>query len=166
MNRKTKVTLLALAGVVAAGSIALAAQQYGKYREIRKAFAPEKIMERIDQNGDNSVSRDEISSVIKTHFSAADGNNDEKLSKAEIVIALEKSGLPERMKRRSGRMADRISSQGDINQDGFIEISEIENRLTKIHALADWNDDGKVELAEAKRLRGGFGRHWKRGHRE
>jgi len=158
MKHKTKVTLFAIAGVITVSGLAVAAQGYSEHKEMRRTFAPKKIMQQIDTNGDSSASMAEVLALVKTHFDAADRDNDGKLSKGEIVLAIDASNLPDRLKRRSGKMADRISMQGDINQDGVVELAEVENRLSKLHALADWNDDGAVELSEAKRLRSGFGR--------
>jgi hypothetical protein len=123
-------------------------------------FAPEKLMERVDLDGDKAASTEEITNLASTLFSAADTNADGKLTKAEIVTAIDTGSMPEPLKRRSGRVADRIVGQGDINQDGVLALDEVNNRLGKFHALVDWNDDGRVELAEAKRVRGfGMRRH-------
>ncbi len=157
MKHKTKVTIASIAALIAVGGIAFAAQGYKEHKEIRRAFSPEKIIEKVDLDGDRAASRDEISALTKTHFSSADKNSDGKLSKAEIVAAIDTGSAPKPLKRRSGKIADRLVRQGDINLDGFLALAELENRLGKMHALADWNDDGRVELAEAKRLRGSFG---------
>ena len=116
-------------------------------------------MERVDTNGDAAASRDEMTALATRYFTMADSDSDGKLTKAEIVVAIDASDMPDRAKRHSGRVADRLVRQGDVNQDGVLEMAEIDNRLGKFHALADWNDDGRVEIAEAKRLRGGFRRH-------
>ena len=165
MKHKTKITIASIAGVVAVGGIAFAAQGYQQHKEMREAFSPDKIMDRVDLDGDKAVSNDELATFAKTYFNTADADADGKLSKAEIVNAIETGSLPNPVKKRAGRVADRIVNQADINQDGMLAVEELENRIGKFHALADWNDDGRVELAEAKRLRGGFGHRRNRGNR-
>lgn len=165
MKRQTRIALIALSSVVAVSGIAYAAQGYSEHRKMHRVFAPEKLMEHVDTDGDSAASREEMTALITRHFNTADGNGDGKVTKAEIVVAIDASEMPERMKSRSGRIADRMVRQGDINQDGMLELAEIENRVGKFHALADWNDDGRVEIAEAKRLRGGFRGH-RRKHRD
>lgn len=162
MKHKTKIALASIAGAVAVGGIAYGAQGYQQGKEMRRAFAPEKIMERVDLDGDKAASTEEMTTLATSLFTAADSDADGKLTKAEIVAAIDTGSMPEPIKRRSGRVADRIVGQGDINQDGTLELDEITNRIGKFHALVDWNDDGRVELAEAKRMRG-FGMRRNRG---
>ena len=105
---------------------------------------------------DSAASRQEISTLLQTHFEQADTNNDSQLSKGEIVSAIEGLEGMDRLKKRSGRIADRMMRHLDINQDGSLTFAEADNRVGKMHSLADWNDDQKVEIAEMKRLRSGF----------
>ncbi|MEM7068269.1 MAG: hypothetical protein AAF478_05230 [Pseudomonadota bacterium] len=168
MKRRTKIVIAGIAGAIALGGIAVAAQGYSEHKKMKRMFSPDKIMEQIDTNGDLAASREELTALAGSYFSQADANQDNLVTKAEIVTALEASNLPDKLKRRSGRVADRIVRQGDINLDGNLTLVELENRITKFHALADWNDDNAVEIAEIKRLRGGFGHRWrgKRDHGE
>ncbi len=166
MKRRTKIIIAGVAGAFALGGIAVASQSYSEHKKMKRLFAPEKIMEMVDRNGDFAASQDELSAYANSYFVLADADKDEKVTKAEIVAALENSELPTRLKDRSGKIADRVVRQGDIDQDGSLTFAELENRLLKFHALADWNDDKSVEIAEMKRLRGGFGRHGRRGDRD
>jgi len=165
MKRRTKIVIASVAGVLALGGIAVAAQGYSDHKKMKRFFAPERIMSQVDTNGDLAASREEVSAFANSYFVIADADKDQQVTKAEIVTALEASELPDRMKRRSGRIADRIVRQGDINEDGVLTFAELENRIIKFHALADWNDDNTVEMAEMKRLRGGFGHRGRRGDR-
>ncbi|MEM7214820.1 MAG: hypothetical protein AAF423_04690 [Pseudomonadota bacterium] len=158
MKHRTKIVVAGVAGLVALGGFAFAAQGYDQHKKMKRFFSPERIMQQIDQDGDSAASREEIAEFAKKHFSRADANNDQIVTKAEIVAAIEAGNLPEKMKRRSGRIADRLVGQGDINLDGNLTLVELENRLGKFHALADWNDDNSVEFAELKRLRDGMRR--------
>lgn len=163
MKRNTKIAIAATAALVTLGGIAYASQEYNDHRKMHREFAPEKIMKRVDTNGDGAAGKDEVFTLLQAYFESADINADGKLTKAEVVTAIDASPLPRFVKYRSGRMADRIILQGDINLDGFVALEELQNRVGKVHAIADWNDDGKVEMAEAKRLRAGFGRHHRKG---
>ena len=73
--------------------------------------------------------------------------------KGDVIAALEKNIDSKRIKRRSGRLADRIFSGADINEDGALTKDELMNRVAKLYALVDWNDDGKVGVEEVKRMR-------------
>ena len=162
MKQKTKIIIAGITGAIALGGIAVAAQGYNDHRKMKRFFSPERIMETVDTNGDLAASREELNTFAGSYFRLADADEDQRVTKAEIVSALEASVLPEKVKRRSGRVADRIVGQADIDQDGALTLAELENRITKFHALADWNDDNAVELAEIKRLRGGFGHKGKK----
>ena len=166
MKNKTKIIIAGVAGLVALSGIAFAAKGYDQHQKMKRFFSPEKVMEQIDSNGDLAASREELSAFAEARFLKADADKDGKVTKAEIVAAIEASAAPERMKRRSGRIADRLVRQGDINQDGNLTMVELNNRIGKFHALADWNDDAAVEIAEIKRLRGGFGHRWHKGRQQ
>ncbi|MEM9329985.1 MAG: hypothetical protein AAGA53_01590 [Pseudomonadota bacterium] len=164
MEKRTKIALAGTAVLVALSGIAFA-QNVDERKQMKRFFSPEKLMQRVDTNGDLSASREEVSALAQGYFAEADADKDAKLTKAEIVTAIEASEVPERMKKRSGRIADRIFRQGDVNEDGSLTMIELENRIAKFHALADWNDDNSVEVAELQRLRGSFGRGWRKEKR-
>ncbi|MEM9277555.1 MAG: hypothetical protein AAGA76_03185 [Pseudomonadota bacterium] len=166
MKKRTKIIIASSAGLVALSGIAFAAQEYDQHQKTKRLFSPEKIMEQIDANGDLAASREELFAFAGKHFTTADADNDQKVTKSEIVTAIEASKAPKRMKQRSGRIADRLVRGADINQDGSLTMAELENRLGKFHAFVDWNDDNSVEIAEAKRMRAGFGRGWRKGNRK
>ncbi|MEO0327061.1 MAG: hypothetical protein AAF217_00545 [Pseudomonadota bacterium] len=156
MKRKTMIIAASIAGVVGLGGFAFAAQGYKEHKQMKRMFAPEKIMQKIDTDGDAAVSKGEISKLVSKHFGEADLNSDGQVTKAEIVNAIDNIEGISRLKRRSGKLADRMVRFLDVNQDSVLTTAEIENRIGKFHALADWNDDQKVELAEIKRMRGSF----------
>ena len=127
-----------------------------------------------DVNADGAVSLQEMTTLLTAKFRDADTNGDSQVTKAEIVAAVENNKDRPRAARRAGGMADRIVWQMDLDEDGKLAFSEIENRAKKRFALMDRNDDGKIEKAEiarsmpgAKGERGGRHgfRHWM-GNRE
>ena len=169
MEKKTKIIIGGAVLALVAGGGAFASQGYKQHKAMKRMFSPQAMMTQMDTNGDLSISREELGAGVQKHFANADQNKDGFVTKAELVTTIEGMEVPSRLKRRSGKIADRISGQADVNQDGKIAVSEVENRMMKLHALADWNDDGLVEIAELKRLRpshhgrGGKGKRGDRG---
>ena len=153
MEKKTKIIIGGVVLALIAGGGALASQGYKQHKAMKRMFSPQAMMTHMDTNGDLAISRDEVVAGVQKHFATADQNNDGSVTKAELVTTIESMDVPSKMKRRSGKIADRISSHADIDENGKIVASEVENRLMKLHSLADWNDDGVVEITELKRLR-------------
>lgn len=120
---------------------------------MRGMFSPQKILAELDANADEAVSVDELKAAVSKRFNLADTDQDGRVNKSDVIAAIEANAPIDRMKRHSGRVTDRLFIGADINSDGTIEISELENRMAKFHALADWDDDGNVNIAEIKRLR-------------
>ncbi len=163
MKRSTKIAIAGTTFALVAGSLAFAGQGYQEHREMRRLISPQALMDRADANGDLTLSIEEVLAAVKLKFDHADQNANGEISKAEIVGAIEAIDGFSRVKRHSGKIADRIFKQLDINEDGKLANQEVENRLRKFYALADWNDDGAVEMAEIRRTRKPHGdRHWKR----
>ena len=162
MNKRNKIIAGGIIVAVAAGGLAFASQEYREHRKMHKMFSPKAMLEQLDKNGDLSISLDELNAGVGDRFGKADVNSDGKVTKTEIITAIEGLDGMDRLKKRSGRIADRVVNGADINQDGIVERTELENRLAKFHSLADWNDDGQVEIAEIRRLRGGMGKGWRK----
>ncbi len=160
MKRNTKIILAGTTALLAVTGVALAAQGYKQHSEMKRMFAPERILERFDKDGDRSISLEEVNGFIGEQFSLADDNADGSVKKADVINAIENNVQSERFKRRSGRVTDRIFASADIDQDGTLTKSELENRIGKFYAIADWNDDGQVEIAEIKRLRQALPGRW------
>ncbi len=162
MNRRNKIIAGGLVVAVAAGGLAFASQEYGEHRKMHRMFSPKAMLEQLDQNGDLSISLEELNVGIQKRFDEVDGNADGNVTKAEIIERIENLDGFGRVKRHSGRIADRVFSHADVNLDGKVEKAEVENRLAKVHSLVDWNDDGIVEVSEIRRLREGMGRGWRK----
>ncbi|GIL02808.1 MAG: hypothetical protein BroJett030_27070 [Alphaproteobacteria bacterium] len=153
MKRSTKLVLATLAVVVTAGG-AIAAQGYRTFADGRQMG--QRLFNEADADKDGAVSLDEMLAVLTARFDEADANGDGSLDKAEIIGAVERNF--ERARRHSGRIADGLVYRLDLDDSGAIARSELENRARKMFALADFNDDGKVELAEIGRMHGGWDR--------
>jgi len=153
MKRKTKVLTIAAVGVLAVSGFAFGAKGVQEHREMHRIFSPKKLMQQADTNKDNAVSLSELDAVIATRFGLADADNNGSVTKGDVIAALESNIESKLIKRRSGRIADRLFTGADIDEDGNLTKDELSNRLAKMHALVDWNDDGKVSRDEMKRMR-------------
>ncbi len=129
----------------------------------------QEMFKKADANSDGAISSDEMLQALNARFTEADADSNAEVSKAEFIAAVEKNVPYPRMKKHSGFVADRMVGQLDLDANGGVAKAEIENRAKKFFALADWNDDGKVEVAELQKLRPGHGRNMEgrgegRGH--
>lgn len=170
MKRNTKILAVATIGVLAVSSIAFGAKSVQEHREMHRMFSPKKLLEQADTNKDNALGLVELETAIVSRFGLADSNNDGSVTKGDVIAALETNIKSDRIKRRSGRIADRLFTGVDINEDGNLTKEELSNRIAKMHALADWNDDGMVTRDEIKRMRsimpGKSRRHKDRDHQK
>jgi len=165
MKNSKKIWIGATAFLLLASGLAYAGKEYRELQGVHAMFAPEKILQRVDANGDSALSIDEVLGEADARFDSADQNGDGVVTKAEIIGAIETISEMSRLKRHAGKIMDRMVYHFDINDDGELAKSEIENRLRKFYAVADWNDDDTVELAEVQRLRKLRG-HKRRGHKK
>lgn len=165
MKRTTKVIIFGGLGVLAVTGIAMAAKGYGEHRQMKRMFSPAKILEHVDQNADKAISLEELNGAMSKQFALADTDGDGSVNKVDVIAAIDEHAPAKRIKRHSGRITDRLFIGADVNDDSIITKDEIENRMAKFHALADWNDDGKVEMAELKRLRASMPGRWGKKHR-
>lgn len=146
-----------LAGVIVAVSAGGAFAAKGMRDHAGFGFGKE-MFKKADTDQDGSVSMEEMMVVLTTRFDAADTDGDAVVTKAEIITAVEENFS--RASRGSGSIADRFVWRFDLDNDGAIAKAELENRARKVFALADFNDDGKVEMAEIRRMAPGHkGRH-------
>ena len=154
---------LTIAAVLAAGGVAIASDHGGwrKHSGERMRDMGRKMFEQADTDKDGAVSAAEFGARLEENHLAADRNGDGAVDRAEFVAAIEARVENDRVKRRAGRIADRMLVRFDLDEDGKVTRAEFENRAKKHFALADWNDDGKVEPAELRRVarHGGMGRH-------
>jgi Ca2+-binding EF-hand superfamily protein len=141
---KTNVLMAALLSglVLAAGA---ASAQDDQTRE-RPDFAT------LDVNGDGSLTQDELRAQGQARFAEADANGDGALSADEMVAA---SG--ERAAKRAARMIERL----DANEDGVLQLEEMQNRggdrAERMFERADADGDGVLSAEEfetAKEHRG------------
>ncbi|MEZ5872432.1 MAG: hypothetical protein R3D32_11455 [Nitratireductor sp.] len=160
MKRSTKYIIAGLA-VVATAGVTFAAQGFRHHGD-RARMAME-MFNKTDTNGDKAISLDELMAALTSRFDKADANGDKSITKAEVVSAVENNPEMPRAARWSGRIADNVVYRLDLDDNGSVAFSELENRAGKLFALLDRNDDGKLELAELRRDMGGMRGHHRRG---
>lgn len=146
------------------------------------------FMHNADTNGDNAITFEEVSVRIDTIFTDMDKDNDASLTKDELQTGL-KVKMEERQKQRAenaegkdgverkghrfagkhggkhngkrrGNKLDRLIERIDVNGDGLIAKTEVQDRMQKTFAFLDVNNDGKLEGKELRKgkhngMRGG-----------
>ena len=163
---KTKLAITVAVAALAAGTIYASADTsedgyYGKgFRHMGT-----RMFDRTDANGDGALTVEEMSARIEARFADADSDGDARITKAEIIDAIERNVERSRFKRHSGTMADRLVYRFDIDDDGVVSQAEIDNRVAKVFALMDFNDDGRVEKSEIRRSMPSRHHHKGRFHR-
>lgn len=108
----------------------------------------------LDLNGDNQISKVEMTAHAKTRFDGADQNSDGMLSAAEMTAEHAKAS-----EQRINKMIEKM----DANKDGQVSFEEIQNgrknrKQEKMFNKLDDNGDGFIsaeEFAEMKDHRRG-----------
>ena len=138
MNAFPKIgtAVLLLAGAVLTPTLAASQDREGRMKQ---------RFERMDVNKDGKIGRDEFVGRVTTRFDSADANGDGELDVDEVVARMERR----RMERRARRMLRRM----DIDGDGKVTKAELERQAAKRFAVLDRNDDGVLEVREARRAR-------------
>ena len=153
MNQKTKIITFATVGVLAVSGIAFGAKGSREHNDMKRIFSPQLLLQQADTNNDNAVELAELEALVTARFGMADVDQNGEVNKGDVIAALEENIDSKRIKRRSGRIADRLFASADINEDGALTKNELMNRVSKFYALVDWNDDSNVNLEEVKRMR-------------
>jgi len=117
-----------VSGFVLALLCALAAAQHPR--------DPEARFERLDEDGDGSLSRDELSILSRARFDELDEDDDDAVSLEEFR-ALSANGDPKETFRNL-----------DSDEDGRIAIDGLSESMRPRFERADTNDDGFVDMAE------------------
>ncbi|MEM8796556.1 MAG: EF-hand domain-containing protein [Pseudomonadota bacterium] len=97
-----------------------------------------KRYERVDQNDDGRVTREEMREVMRARHEERGGHGGWRHRHGGGKA------------RGHGR---RFFGEFDLNEDGEITKAEFDSRLTKYFALADRDDDGAVSAREMERAR-------------
>lgn len=147
MNRYTQ---LALAFLTLSGATATVACAQDRGPGDARMLPPIEMMD-ADKNGD--VTLEEVTKVTDERFATADADKDGKLTVAEVAAEIARL--------RSERMAERLISRIDTNDDGVLTADEVGKTRTKMFALLDRNDDGKIVKSEMPQRDRGMRKHGK-----
>jgi len=166
MKRTTLIAAASLIAIAATSVIATAHDrgngERGGPRDGRGG--PVVMFEKLDANGDGSITMEEVQGAGAARFAEADANGDGQLSAEEMAAASEG--------RRAERMADRIAKRiekHDANGDGTLSLEEATaaaqgSRLEEMFERFDADGDGNVTKAELEQAmeKRGHGRSMKR----
>ncbi len=157
MKKVTALTALAVVGLIAAGSSAMAFGGHKNHGEGQRGHGPRMNFEELDTNADGKLSKEEIQAGAKGPFSNADANADGKITKDEMVAAAGE---------RAAKRFDRMVEKHDTDKDGALTMEEIktgkrEARMDKMFERADADNDGFISKDEMEDMRGKH-RGWKK----
>ena len=110
----------------------------------------EKMLARIDTNGDGLISKAENRAAVEARFARMDANGDGTLARDE-------RGKKGKWKRGGGRRGGGAMPGGmkaDANGDGVITRAEFDAQSAARFAALDANKDGKIEKSEMRKPRG------------
>jgi len=120
-----------------------------------------------DQNGDGSLSKNEVPNMPAEVFAKLDTNNNGSLTPDEL-----KAGFGKHMGHRGwgrhggrGHFADKMFERVDQNNDGRITRDELRASADQHFAKMDKNNDGSVTREEIEQGHPGFGPGKARGNR-
>ncbi|MCI4646440.1 MAG: EF-hand domain-containing protein [Hyphomonadaceae bacterium] len=111
--------------------------------------------EKLDTDGDGTVTRDEVEAVRVEKFSAADSNGDGTISVEEFTAAAE-AREAERRAERHARMFERL----DKDSDGTLSAAELTMPVDHMFERVDENGDGVITEAERDAVRERMRERW------
>lgn len=109
----------------------------------------QRILQRIDTNGDGAISKDEIMSARERIFKRLDRNGDGVIDEKEIETA--RQAIADRAAATEARLGTRWRRM-DRNGDGKVTEEEFQ-ASTPLFDLADRNGDGKLSADEIAAIR-------------
>lgn len=109
----------------------------------------QRILQRVDTNGDGAISKDEMIAARERLFKKLDRNGDGVIDEKEIEGA--RDAIMDRADAAQARLGNRWRRM-DTNGDGKVSEEEFRNR-TPLFDLADRNGDGKLSADEIVAIR-------------
>lgn len=109
----------------------------------------QRILQRIDTNGDGAISKDEIMAARERIFKRLDRNGDGVIDEKEIETA--RQAIEDRAGAAEARLGTRWRRM-DRNGDGKVTEDEFQ-ASTPLFDLADRNGDGKLSADEIAAIR-------------
>ncbi len=145
MKRNTKITLIALAGLIAIGGAAIANKGW-KHGGPHGPMGFEQLAERYDANKDGKISQEEIDTIRGKLLVEFDADKSGNLSLAEFQNLWLKSNN-QKMIRDFQRL--------DADANGQVTVDEYKAPFARLVAEMDQNKDGAVATDEIRPSRHG-----------
>lgn len=137
-KRIVKLTLACTLFFLSAGS--LLAQDGGTEK------SPEKLMERMDTDGNQLLSYSEAKGPIKNHFSRIDKNGDDMLSLDKLKNAQGK--VKAKRTEVEGKSSEELIAKFDSDGNGSLSKEEAPEKMVKRFDRLDANKDGEIAADE------------------
>lgn len=141
---QTRKLTIAVAAVIAGAAFGPAA--FAQSSSVKTQQMNQQI-QKMDNNSDSQISKNEYDNYWKQQFQTADANNDGKLSKQECQTASAQINGSMRISQAS---FDRMWRSADTNNDGSLSQSEDLAYHNQIFSRADSNNDGRLTKAEVR----------------
>ena len=109
----------------------------------------QRILQRLDANGDGAISKDEILAARERIFKRLDRNGDGVIDEKEIEIA--RQAIEDRAEAAEARLGNRLRRM-DRNGDDKVTENEFQ-ASTPLFDLADRNGDGRLSADEIATIR-------------
>lgn len=156
-----RIFVIAAAALIASGSTAVLATAHDRDDRPGRDGPATMIFERFDLDGNGEVTREEATRAAAQHFAEADTDGDGLLSAEELAAHAE----ARQAERRAARMAERSArmlERHDADGDGMLSLEEMtaregEDRLERLFAHLDVDEDGVINQAEVERMASGRG---------
>jgi Ca2+-binding EF-hand superfamily protein len=158
MKTKTLILTFVTAAFAASATLpALANDPKADKREKRI----ERMMKRVDLNGDSRISAEELSAAVQLAFAAIDTNHDGELSAEEIAnqkvaikaqnqraMASKTDGRAEARAIRLPKAIGKHFAKLDADKNGLLSASEMTNAADRMFKHRDRNKDGYITAAD------------------
>lgn len=109
----------------------------------------QRILQRIDANGDGAISKDEMTAARESLFKKLDRNGDGAIDEKEIASA--RQAIKDRAEVAQARVGNRWRRM-EANGDGKVSEQEFASSIP-LFELADRNGDGKLSADEIGSIR-------------
>ncbi len=114
----------------------------------------ERMMARVDTNGDGMISKAENRAMVEARFARMDADKDGMAEAGEARVGKRGEGRGGKAKgMRGGRGGGAGMMMADTNKDGAISKAEFDAQSAQRFAKLDTNSDGKIDATEMQAQR-------------